>query len=431
MNNSLYLTNVIVILLSMMAVIEHIHRDTVIDSVSRKFFVVVFSGVALGALAEFFGVFLDSHPQSPALHYIVTFLEFCITPFLPGIMARACNMKKLSTMMLTVAAVHLVIELIMLLTGGMIYSIDASGIYHRGRLYAIYIVFYIAALCFLFAVFALISRKFHNRDLGTLIFTVAVLIAGIAPAVINGSIKSSFLAVSIASILLYIYYEGLTEQEMQSEIEARNERISSIQDSTIHGMANLIESRNGETGTHVKNTASYVKLLSDAALERHIYPDILDENYADLCVKAAPLHDVGKIVVPDAILNKPGKLTKEEFDIMKTHASEGGRIVEYVLEGVTDKEYLEIAKQIAQYHHEKWNGSGYPSGLAGEDIPLCARIMALADVYDALISKRVYKDPMSPDAALDIITKDTGSHFDPVLGPLFVEMVRGNSLQAQ
>ena len=422
MNDSLYLTNMIIILLAMLAIIVHVNRDTVIGSVQRVFFETVFAGIALGAVAEFFGVFLDSHPMPPVLHYIVTFLEFCVMPFLPGIMARACSLKKMSNVMLCAAVIHCVIEAIMLLFGG-IYSIDLNGIYHRGRFYVIYIGFYITALCFLFAIFHIISKRFNNRDLGTIRCAAAVLFVGIIPAVIDSSIRSSFLAVAVASILLYIYYEGLTQQEMQSKIEERNKKISAIQDSTIHGMANLIESRNGETGVHVKNTAAYVKLLAYAALEKHLYPDILSENYADLCVKAAPLHDVGKIVVPDAVLNKPGKLTPEEFEIMKKHASEGERIVRSILDGATDTEYLQIAEQIAGLHHEKWDGSGYPNGLAGEDIPLCARIMALSDVYDALISERVYKKPMPKEQALEIIRRDTGTHFDPLLAPLFIEII--------
>ena len=424
MDNNLYLVNSIIILLSMLAIIVHVYKDTVIRSTQRLFFMLVFSVVALGAMAEFFGVFLDSHPAAPWLHYLVTFLEFCVTPFLPGLMAKSCGLKKLSNVMIGVAFVHCLIEAAMLYFGG-IYSIDALGVYQRGRFYIIYIIFYIAALCFLFAIFIIISRKFHNRDLGMVVCTVAVLCAGLIPAVIDSSIKSSFPGVAAASILLYIYYEGLMQQEMQREIEERNKKISSIQNSTIHGMANLIESRNGETGLHVKNTADYVELLAREALKKGLYPEVLDENYADLCVKAAPLHDVGKIIVPDAILNKPGRLTTEEFNLMKRHASEGGRIVLSILDGVTDKEYLTIAEQIAELHHEKWDGSGYPRGLSGENIPLCARIMALSDVYDALISKRVYKDAMSKANALEIIRKDTGSHFDPVLAPLFIEILSG------
>ena len=132
------------------------------------------------------------------------------------------------------------------------------------------------------------------------------------------------------------------------------------------------------------------------------------------------MHDVGKIVVPDKILQKPGKLTDEEFEVMKTHATEGGRIVRDVLEGVEEKEYIQIAADVATYHHEKWNGKGYPKGLTEENIPLAARIMAIADVFDALVSKRCYKEAFSFEDAMSIIEKDAGAHFDPILTRVFL-----------
>ena len=136
--------------------------------------------------------------------------------------------------------------------------------------------------------------------------------------------------------------------------------------------------------------------------------------------RVAPLHDVGKIVVPDYILKKPGRLTPEEFEQMKRHASEGGRVVREVLNGVADEEYLSFASDVAACHHEKWNGKGYPNGLSGEDIPLPARIMAIADVYDALTSKRCYKEAMPPEKAFEIIREDAGTHFDPFLAEVFI-----------
>ena len=137
-------------------------------------------------------------------------------------------------------------------------------------------------------------------------------------------------------------------------------------------------------------------------------------------MKSAPLHDIGKIKIPDAILNKPGRLTEEEFEIMKTHAKCGADIIQQVIDTLPNSQYLYEAKRIAGFHHEKWNGKGYPEGLQGEEIPLSARVMAVADVFDALVSVRCYKNAMSYDEAMDIIKKDAGSHFDPKVVEAFV-----------
>ena len=356
------------------------------------------------------------------VHYVVTFVEFCTLPLLPWLFASACGLKKLARVAFWIAVVHIAVELA-LVHFGLIYSISDAGVYQRGSLYFLYIAVYVAAFVIMLIVLLLISRRFDNRDIGTIICTVLVLCAGMVPSVIDSSIKTSLLAVAVAAVLTYVYYEGLTSQVMQQQVAERNARISQMQESTIIGMANLIERRSSETGTHVKSTAHYVELLARAAEERGLYAEELNGDYIDLCVKAAPLHDVGKIVVPDAILNKPGPLTPSEFEQMKQHATQGAQIVEQVLEGVTDKKYLEIAKQIAGSHHEKWDGSGYPQGLAGTAIPLCARIMAVADVYDALSSKRTYKDAMSQEEALGIIREGAGTHFDPQLAPLFAEVM--------
>lgn len=218
-------------------------------------------------------------------------------------------------------------------------------------------------------------------------------------------------------------YKESLEKEVDNksrEILDNNSKIMKIQNNTVVGMANLIESRDGETGEHIKRTSAYVALLATEAKKRGLYQDILTDEYIELLVRAAPMHDIGKVVVPDYILNKPGRLTDEEFDVMKNHAREGERIVHSVLSGIENDEYLDIASDMAAYHHEKWNGRGYPSGKGEEEIPLCARIMAIADVFDALVSVRCYKKAMSLDDALDIIKKDAGTHFDPVLAEIFL-----------
>ncbi len=195
-----------------------------------------------------------------------------------------------------------------------------------------------------------------------------------------------------------------------------NEKLESIQNNLVFSFADMIESRDGTTGEHVKRTSRIVSLIADKIQEE---PDLYNNEFVDreleLIVMSAPLHDIGKMKVPDAILSKPGKLTPEEFDIIKTHSSEGAKIIDKTMTNIEDPLYVGIARAMALCHHEKWDGSGYPKGLSGNDIPVCARIMAVADVFDALCSKRSYKDPYSIDEAFKIMNDSKGSHFEPAL----------------
>lgn len=218
------------------------------------------------------------------------------------------------------------------------------------------------------------------------------------------------------------YKENL-EQEIEQKnlsITQHNEKMLALQDNIIIGMANLIESRDGNTGEHIKRTSFYVNLLARAIRDKGLYTDILTDNYIELLTKAAPMHDIGKILVPDHILQKPGRLTPEEYEIIKEHSAAGGKIVREVLGFIEEKDYIEIASDMAAHHHEKWNGSGYTKGLAQEDIPLSARIMAIADVFDALVSKRCYKSPMPVEEAFAEMEKSSGTHFDPQLVKIFL-----------
>ena len=209
---------------------------------------------------------------------------------------------------------------------------------------------------------------------------------------------------------------------LEKEVLEKNEKIIRIQDNVIISMANLIESRDGETGEHVKRTSVYVGMIAKAAREKGYYLDILTDEYIERLVKVAPLHDVGKIVVPDYILMKSGKLTEEEFEKIRKHAPEGSRVIKEFFVNLDDKEYVKMASDVAGYHHEKWDGSGYTEKLSGEDIPLSARIMAIADVFDALVSKRRYKDAFSYEQAFSIIQEESGSHFDPKLTEAFLSV---------
>jgi len=193
-------------------------------------------------------------------------------------------------------------------------------------------------------------------------------------------------------------------------------------DEMIMGFATLVENKDGSTGGHIKRTTMYVQLLAKEMRRRGYEKDVLTKDYMrNLCL-AAPMHDIGKISVPDVILQKPGKLTDEEFDIMKQHAARGGEIVKDTFGHLGNEQYAMMAYQVARYHHEKWNGRGYPEGLQGEEIPLCARIMAIADVFDAVSEKRCYREAMPLDKCFEIIKEGSGRDFDPVLADIFLDI---------
>lgn len=201
--------------------------------------------------------------------------------------------------------------------------------------------------------------------------------------------------------------------KLRDEVAQKTDHIVKIHNNLILGMATMVESRDNSTGGHIKRTSDVVAFLIDA-IQKDKDEDSLQVS-AEFChniVKAAPMHDLGKIAVDDEILRKPGRFSPQEFEKMKAHAAEGARIVHEILKGTDDLAFHLLAENVAHYHHERWDGSGYPEGLKGEEIPLEARIMAIADVYDALVSKRVYKDPMSFEEADSIMMESFGKHFD-------------------
>ncbi|WPL15783.1 Cyclic di-GMP phosphodiesterase response regulator RpfG [Thiorhodovibrio winogradskyi] len=202
-------------------------------------------------------------------------------------------------------------------------------------------------------------------------------------------------------------------QILEETVRQRTRELVLTQDVTIHALASLAETRDNETGGHIRRTQNYVRALAEQLRDT----DKLDNADIEMLHKSAPLHDIGKVGIPDAILLKPGRLTEEEFEVMKSHPTLGMQalaVAEHCFHGETEPgNFLRFAKEIAYSHHERWDGAGYPRGLAGDDIPLSARLMALADVYDALISRRVYKPPFPHAQAVEIILKGRDAHFDP------------------
>ena len=216
--------------------------------------------------------------------------------------------------------------------------------------------------------------------------------------------------------------EKMVEEQAQ-QLTGAFRRISEMQEHVIVGMANLIESRDGSTGKHVKNTQTYVRMIAQELERRGLFSEVLTGDYIEKLCKAAPLHDVGKIQVPDSILQKPGRLTAEEYEIMKSHTTCSSAILDEIIGDVEEEDYIRLAKDVAMHHHERWDGKGYPMGLKGEEIPLGARIMALADVFDALYEERCYKPPMRPiEKIYEILAEGRGTQFDPVITDVFVSL---------
>ena len=210
--------------------------------------------------------------------------------------------------------------------------------------------------------------------------------------------------------------------EFIERLEKAAERITRMQDEIIINFAEMVEARDTSTGNHIKKTAFYVEAIAKELQREGKFSEILDDAYIAKLKRSAPLHDIGKIAVSDLILNKPGKLTDEEFAIMKSHTTEGWHILAKIEENASDSmddDYLKEATEMAHYHHEKWDGTGYPTGIKGSGIPLSARIMAVADVFDALVAERVYKKPFTYEKAMAIITEGAGKHFDPTVVEAF------------
>jgi len=232
---------------------------------------------------------------------------------------------------------------------------------------------------------------------------------------VSGQLEERNRQLAVSEGKLRVYNEHLEDL-----VEEKVREIYASQVATIHALVKSAEARDDDTGAHIERTSAYCRLIAEKAYEAGLYADSIDAGYGESLAKASPLHDIGKVGIPDAILLKPGRLTGEEFEIMKTHAAIGYETLASVEKSYPGNAFLRLGMEIARDHHEKWDGSGYRGGLSGEDIPLAARIMALSDVYDALRSRRVYKEGFPHQKALDIIAEGRGTHFDPALADLLL-----------
>ena len=403
----------------MITLVLHVIFYREFNRIQKSWFIATFLSVMFCNAAEFV---VHSGFYSPAFKIpltILTVLQFSLAPAMAMLFAGALGLKHQGKIAIAFFGANLILETVLACFGKVFYFNDAG--YQRGDLFLLYEIVYAIGLGYLLVSLVLVGMRFKHRDITTIgLVLVGLVVGGIIPMTFF-KLNVAYLAIGIAACLCYIYYNDLVQQDTKDDLMEHERKLSEIQSHIISGMANLIESRDTETGEHVNRTSRYVKIIAEEAKNKGLYADQIDERFINLLCTLAPMHDVGKIVVSDQILKQPRRLTDEEFEIMKKHAKDGGAVVKRILEGITDEEYIRFAADIATYHHERWDGTGYPLGLKGEDIPLSARIMAIADVYDALISKRCYKEAISPEEAFKVIESESGTHFDPQLVEVFLE----------
>jgi len=266
-------------------------------------------------------------------------------------------------------------------------------------------------------IFLTAKASIEDEEFGLELGAVDYITKPISPPVVMARVKTHLSLKASADFL------RSKSDYLELEVGKRTREISAIQDVTILAMASLAETRDNETGNHIRRTQHYVKALAEALRLHPHFAARLDDHTIAMLFKSAPLHDIGKVGIPDRILLKPGRYEPEEFAVMKRHPTLGLQAIEHAEQSLgMSVEFLQMAKEIAYGHHEKWDGSGYPQGLVGEAIPLSARLMALADVYDALISRRVYKEGMPHAKAAEIIAQGRGSHFDPDVVDAFFQI---------
>ena len=264
-------------------------------------------------------------------------------------------------------------------------------------------------------IFVTAMEEEDDEEKGLSLGAVDYITKPVSPAILLARVKTH-LTLKHASDFLHSKNDFL-----EAEVARRMEENQVIQNVSIRALAHLAETRDPETGEHILRTQAYVQVLAKYLQNNPRFSETITDHYIDLLTKSAPLHVIVKVGIPDHVLLKPGKLNDEEWIVMKTHAEMGARALEQTEKDVKQPiEFLGLAKEIAHWHHERWNGSGYPDGLAGHDIPLSARIMALADVFDAIISPRVYKDAIPFEKAHAIIESERGEHFDPDVTDAFL-----------
>ena len=349
---------------------------------------------------------------------ILTILQFAVAPCFAMLFAGALGLRYQFKIVLAYFGLCLLIGIICA-PFELVFYFDPIKGYQRGPAFLIYEITYFLSMAYLIGCLVLIGKRFRHRDTWTIVMVLVTLAVGIALMSFL-QIHIGYVTVAIVACICYVFYNDLIQQDTKAELVQNQKKMSEMQTQIISRLANLIESRDTETGEHVARTSAYVETLAKDTFRMGFYRNEINSDYIDKLVMLSPLHDVGKILIPDTILRKPAKLTPEEFNEIKNHTVFGEKIVRQILGDIADEDYVKFASDIATYHHERWDGKGYPKGLKEEEIPLSARFMAIADVFDALVSKRCYKEAMNVDDAFNTIMEESGTHFDPILVEIFL-----------
>lgn len=406
----------------------HIATSTELNKVIRRYFLLFFPVLLLNMSMHLVRQILNGLPGAEVRTAMIAmpFVEgnaACVMTYLMSLLivslsALESGSKKRIETLLHILMIAYVVIMIFGAVAGSTYYIDADNVYHRGRGYLLSNVIPVVMLVNDLVILTRYGGKLDHRiKLAFLLYIIAPVVA-----VLIQSLSYGIQYIIIATVASSVYMYFVLIRDQSDQYRKQIESISRIQNGLILVLADLVESRDQCTGDHIRKTAEYTRVIMTQMREDGVCRDQLTDAFIEDVVRSAPLHDVGKIRVPDAILNKPGKLTDSEFETIKEHTTAGGDIISRAINMVSDSDsgYLIEARNLAYYHHEKWNGEGYPQKLSGEDIPLSARIMAVADVFDALVSKRSYKEPFSVEQAISIIRESSGTHFDPKIVTAFL-----------
>lgn len=431
--------NIVICLFIMLVLLVRKNR-----SKTSKYFFAVCASVLIFNIADtatWFAEGLTHRWYIPYLHsmcfifyFIVPVTLFSLIRYLGAFIESKTVLAKKICITVNIVSLLYFIGVVLSTFTDCFYYITPDNVYHRGKY--IYICYVFFAIFYGISVWAVLSNRKYLSKKNLFAFLSYALFPLIAESFqvfiyglsfVNTAMTLSILLVFInAHLELENVYEEKNKKLLKTEKDFKEAEKNHIkfQDHVISQLSNLLEERDLLTGEHAQRCSYFIAKLALQAQKDKLFQDILTDDYILKMVKAAPLHDVGKIKIPDRILLKKGpeRLTNDEYEIMKTHSAEGGRIVADIVQIYPDEEFKQIAYDMAKYHHERWNGMGYPNKLKGEEIPLCARIMAIADVFDALVYERCYRKPIPVNEALKMIKDDAGTAFDPVLVEEFLKV---------
>lgn len=308
---TLYAGVILLTELMMLTMTIHVMHYSGFTKVEKTWYLVTFVAIMLCALAEFLAIELNARGSAFRIPLtVITVIQFSITPLLPVFFAGALGLRREAKLVGAAFSVNAVAQ-ILSAPFGWIFYFDETGRYIRGKGYIVYQAFYIVSLIFLIIGLAVVGKRFKKRDIYTIVMVLIVMVAAIVPLILY-KVYTDYIGIAISACLCYIYYNDLIQEDLTAEVIAKQRELARVQKHIISGLANVIESRDMETGEHVARTSEYVRILAEDARKEGVYADVLDDKFIELMTRLAPMHDIGKIVVPDHILKKPGRLTVEE-----------------------------------------------------------------------------------------------------------------------